>query len=88
MDAVAVVEFGDAGAQRFADLLVQVCGTVARQSQDLPCGAQRGNQLDRLLDVVSDQDRDVAASQGDALEAGGEFLKNVREGQGKRRGLT
>ncbi len=30
----------------------------------------------------------LSAATGGALEAGGEFLKNEREGQGKRRGLA
>ena len=66
-----------------------ICGRISSASSPasadhLAGRADRGDELDRVVEVVADQDRDVAAAQLDLLEAGVEQDVAGRVGVGHR----
>src|SRR4051794_39884296 len=83
-------ELAEPGAQRVLDDVVQVGRPFPLEPQDLARRPERHYELERLLDVAADEDRDVAAVQRDVLIAGEleDVAGRVRAGHRERSRAT
>src|SRR5690348_16583508 len=62
---VAGDQVGKPGCERVADLIVESGGAASLEAEDLAGWAERHQEVDRLIDVLSHPDRLVAAVERD-----------------------